>query len=79
MRAIITKASDDYYFKPYKFTDIAQLKTLIQNETKIIIGFNSWEDESIENIMKYCEVDEKLAKKISKSTYEIKIYDDYVE
>ena len=81
MKAFITKVSDDKFLKPFNFHNIKAIERLIKEYDRIIIEDNDfWKDESIDTI-KWCFNinNNKLAKHISESDYQITIYDDYIE
>lgn len=81
MKAIITKASDSKFLKPFVSHNIEAIERLIKKYDQIIIEDNYfWKDESIDEIKRCFNInDNKLAKHISESDYHIIIYDDYVE
>ena len=81
MKAIITKASNGRFLKPFNSCNIKEIERLIKEYDSIIIEDNStWKDESIDVIKRCFDInDNKLAKHISESDYYITIYDDYVE
>lgn len=81
MKAIITKASDSSFLKPFNSNRMESITKLIAEYGGIIIEKNDfWKGESINEIKRCFYInDDKLAKHISKSDYYITIYDDYVE
>ena len=79
MKAIITRVNDENYFKPL-IINIEILKKLIDLESEIILTFNNWKNEDVEEIMRYWHItDIGLAEWISKADYEIMIYDLSIE
>ena len=81
MKAIIIKASDGSFLKPFNSNRMESITKLITEYGGIIIEENDfWKGESIYEIKRCFHIDDdKLAKYISKSDYYITIYDDYVE
>lgn len=81
MKAIITKASDSSFLKPFNSNEIELITKLIATYGSIIIEKNDfWKDESIDVIKRCFNINnDKLAKYISESDYYITIYDDYIE
>lgn len=81
MKAVIRKVSDDNFLKPFNSNNIETIERLIKEYGRIIIEDNDfWKDESIDTIKRCFNINNnKLAKYISESDYEITIYDDYIE
>lgn len=81
MKAVIRKVSDDNFLKPFNSNNIETIERLIKEYGRIIIEDNDvWKDESIDTIKRCFNINNnKLAKYISESDYEIIIYDDYIE
>lgn len=79
MKFIVTKASDDEYFKTIELFNLEQLMRFMEKKGDIVIqrNFDSWED--IDDIQKWRGVTKEQAEEIKNIKYNILIYDDYIE
>ena len=73
MLALITKASDDYW---YKFEEISNIEDLLKIDEYLIIKPNHHDEDEIPYWRGFKEKD---ISKLKKAKIEIQIYDDYVE
>ena len=73
MLALITKASDDYW---YQFKEINTLESLLKIANSLIVSPNTYTKDIINFWDGFKEED---MPKLEKAKIEVKIYDDYVE
>ena len=76
MLALITKASDNDY---YKFDEIDTMNDLLKIEGPVIVSGNEFSYWTITNILRIWGVNEKDAYLIQEAECHITIYDDYIE
>jgi hypothetical protein len=73
MLALITKASDDYW---YQFKEVNTLESLLKIADSLIVSQNTYTKDILDFWDGFKEED---IPKLEKAKIEIKIYDDYVE
>lgn len=79
MKFIVTKASDDKYFKMIELFNLEQLMRFMEKKGDIVIQRNFDSGEDIDEIQKWRGVTKEQAEEIKNIKYNILIYDDYLE